>query len=353
MFLIKVDLWRSVHLSNYMANLYYVDLTEEDICIDEPKEVLSKIMKPVKNEYLFGDDRSDDEHSSSDSFHLKPDELSSQILSPPHSPVNRPQVSEPDDIFASNDYKCTSMTTQSLISTKISPWDEKSSNHQMEAPSIYGESDCTLSMLKMPDQEWDAESEADEFVKPAPISKSKSQKRVRDRYDSVYRSLLRRFRKFYNKDFDDKTRFKALKRYRNEGFFLEWVVQYANLMFPDRVTQDLIYNLANLIYPNHLVKHLQKCTNDTSGLREFLSSQSTPGEQLPTNKSVAGITQLLNEKLPWINDILLKFTFSKMEFLLSNPSYACLFVQYYVQIRESLKQNELYAIEQMLKIWNA
>lgn len=56
---------------------------------------------------------------------------------------------------------------------------------------------------------------------PRSAKTSPGHKRVRNRYDSVYRSLLRRFRKYYNISFDDLTRYKALKRYRKEEFFME------------------------------------------------------------------------------------------------------------------------------------
>mmetsp|Transcript_16581 Transcript_16581/g.14482 ORF Transcript_16581/g.14482 Transcript_16581/m.14482 type:complete len:105 (+) Transcript_16581:331-645(+) len=52
-------------------------------------------------------------------------------------------------------------------------------------------------------------------------SKKTSIKKARYRYDSIYRSLLRKFRKFYNVNFDKETRYKALKRYRNPIFFME------------------------------------------------------------------------------------------------------------------------------------
>ena len=138
----------------------------------------------------------------------------------------------------------------------------------------------------------------------------KAAKRVRDRYDSVYRSLLRRFRKFYNINFDKATRYKALKRYRKPVFFMEWISTYITTIFVNNSEEQLLFDLANLIYPSLLVKHSEEFSEKYPHLKDFLRTQE--------------------EKKIQISDILFNFTFTKMELLLSQPGYSLLF-HYFVK----------------------
>ena len=114
------------------------------------------------------------------------------------------------------------------------------------------------------------ETETDSFGKTskndkpkikAPKNKSKgskSRRRNRERYEVVYRSLLRRFRKFYNHEFDSATRYKSLKRYRNNAYFIECVTQYVKKVFQQHYSQKLVFSLWNLIYPSILVKYAEE-----------------------------------------------------------------------------------------------
>lgn len=156
-------------------------------------------------------------------------------------------------------------------------------------------------------------------------------KRSRDRYDSVYRSILRRFRKFYNLEFDKTTRYKALKRYRESIFYMDWISEYTSMNFPTEKHDDLIFYLANLVYPNQLITHKVEFQRAYPKLKKFMD--------------------FLKKSNLQISDILFNFTFSKMEQLLENPSYSILFENFASKIHNQLKDSEAWALERMLTLW--
>ena len=161
-------------------------------------------------------------------------------------------------------------------------------------------------------------------------SPRKKTKRVRDRYDSMYRSLLRRFRKFYNVNIDSATRYKALKRYREPSFFIEWISSYVSSIFPNIQSDQLVFDLANLVYPSLLCKHAKDYEEEYPGFKEFIKVQA--GDKIQ------------------ISDLFFNFTFTKMEYLLSSPNYSTLFEYFASETRGGLKEDEQYAIDQMLSI---
>lgn len=158
-----------------------------------------------------------------------------------------------------------------------------------------------------------------------------STRRSRERYEVVYRTLLRRFRKFFNQQFDKKTRYKSLKRYRTNKYFIECVSQYVKDMFSERYSQKLVFSLAHLIYPNILIKNLDELKKTYSSLPRFLAKQKREGMQ--------------------INDILYDFTFTKMKLLFTNKQYSYFFRYFVDQNQAEFKNDELYASQEMVNLW--
>lgn len=115
--------------------------------------------------------------------------------------------------------------------------------------------DCSLfeklqppsDVFSIEDEQSEAELEKEEFERPKP---KKRDRKPRDRYDSVYRSLLRRFRKYYNNSFDKVTNYKATKRRKNPTYFTDCISEYVSLTFPEQHSEELVFSLSNLIYPN-------------------------------------------------------------------------------------------------------
>lgn len=208
-----------------------------------------------------------------------------------------------------------------------------------EIETLYGDFDIQGSLLSL-----HRENLNNKDTKPRKRAKSKPKKRIRDRYDSVYRSLLRRFRKFYNQDFDKSTRFKALKRYRGDEFFIQCVTDYATRIFNEVICEDLVYNLANLIYPNLFVKHLQNIDNPQSKQETSIPLYQEMSD--PENNTFNG-----SLKYPCINDTLLNFSFSKMESLLSLKSYSTFFLYFASQVN-NLPGAESEALGKMTELCN-
>lgn len=151
-----------------------------------------------------------------------------------------------------------------------------------------------------------------------------------NRYDTLYRSLLRRFRKFFNLDFDRFTNYKSSKRNKPAGYFLECVSKYLQQVFPEYYSEDLLFHLSNLIYPNLLIQHWREFSITYPRLESFIQAQ---------------IASKLN-----VTDILLVFTFSKMEKLLLSGEYALLFNHFAKQNYNMFSPTEQYAVEQMAKL---
>jgi hypothetical protein len=162
------------------------------------------------------------------------------------------------------------------------------------------------------------------------LQKSKSSKRCRERYEVVYRSLLRRFRKFFNQDFDKATRYKSLKRYRTNTYFIECVSKYVKKLFEERYSQKLVFSLSYLIYPNILIKNVDELKKPYPGLTRFLSKQRKDRMQ--------------------INDILYDFTFTKMKLLFTNKEYSYFFKYFVENDQGKFKNDELYASQEMLNL---
>lgn len=162
------------------------------------------------------------------------------------------------------------------------------------------------------------------------ITTNKEMKRSRDRYDSVYRSILRRFRKFYNLEFDKTTRYKALKRYRESIFYMDCISEYTSMNFHPSKHDELIFYLANLIYPNQLITHKVEFQRTYPRFKKFM--------------------EFLKKSNLQISDILFNFTFSKMEQLLENPSYSILFMNFASKVHNQLKDSEVGALERMLTL---
>ncbi|CAI2366451.1 unnamed protein product [Moneuplotes crassus] len=154
-------------------------------------------------------------------------------------------------------------------------------------------------------------------------------RRIRNRYDSIYRSLLRRFRKFYNISFDRLTRYKSLKRYR-KNILMKCISEYTATIFPEDKSNELLYSLANLIYPSMLVCNLDHYNEEYPSLTDFVENQKNRGIQVP--------------------DILLNFTFTKMELLLLQPGIATLFRHFVEENKHEFSEKESYPVQQMLKI---
>lgn len=184
-------------------------------------------------------------------------------------------------------------------------------------------------------------SEVDSWVKsPKAVLKSESKSKSksaktksgnRERYEVIYRGLLRRFRKYYNIEFDSKTRFKSLKRYRKAWFFIECVSNYVKDVFKEHYSLKLIFSLCYLIYPNILEVNLEELKKSYPTLSRFLKVQKESKLQ--------------------VNDILYDFTFTKMKLLLSNKEYSFLFKNFVTNINSSLKADEETIANEMLYLW--
>lgn len=194
--------------------------------------------------------------------------------------------------------------------------------------SLFEKLKPTSDVFSIEDEQSEAELEQDVFEKPKPKKRSR---RPRDRYDSVYRSLLRRFRKFFNNSFDKATNYKVTKRHKKPMYFLDCIADYVAMTFIEHYSEDLIFSLASLIYPNFLVKNMSAISKVYQNLKKFMTAQK-------------------EESCIQVNDILLNFTFAKMELLLSKPEYALLFRYFAQENQNSFNEGECFAIEQMLTI---
>lgn len=190
---------------------------------------------------------------------------------------------------------------------------------------------CPSDIWVLEDEAWEIQTQNGDFLIPK-TKPARKRRTNENRYDSLYRSLLRRFRKFFNLDFDRFTNYKSSKRSKPIGYFLEWVSKYLQQVFPEHYSEDLMFHLSNLIYPNILIQHWREFSKTYPRIENFIQKQ---------------MASKIN-----VTDILLVFTFSKMEKLLLTGEYALLFHHFAQQNYNMFSATEQYAVEQMAKLWN-
>lgn len=152
-------------------------------------------------------------------------------------------------------------------------------------------------------------------------TKNQCSRRCRKRYEIVYRSILRKFRKFFNLEFDNATKYKSIKRYRKTSYFIECVSKYAKEAFLDNYSDNLVFSLCYLIYPWVITKNKDELKKEFPGLEKFLKKQQKDGIM--------------------INDVLYDFTFAKMKNLFANKQYVYLFNYFVEKSKEDEEGQEM------------
>lgn len=111
---------------------------------------------------------------------------------------------------------------------------------------------------------------------------------------------------------------------------MTWISEYVHKLFPWSPSESIIFSLANLIYPNYLIKNQKDLWLAYPELQSYLDQQKLAPVQ--------------------VNDALATFTFFKMERILTTKEYSTLFLHFTKELKESLSENEKYALEQMKKL---
>jgi hypothetical protein len=128
----------------------------------------------------------------------------------------------------------------------------------------------------------------------------------RRRKDIVFKSLLRRCRKYFQGNFDEFWDYTKVKKRRNSGYFYEQVLKYVNENFENEGSSHVAFWMAALINPKDakdkfLPEHLKITLEDKA---------------------------LKSSKIDEISDTLSKFTHNKMVSFFADKTLACFFKHY-------------------------
>ena len=156
-------------------------------------------------------------------------------------------------------------------------------------------------------------------------------KRIRNRYDSTYRSLLRRYRKWYQKIFNAYTSYNFLKRRKPNSFFFECVRSFCQGHFGENCSETLLFTVSCLVSSKSVEKLKDQSSSEFSQTWRDLYLQN-------------------KERIKQLEIVFKIFSFSRMEEAIGHHEHHILLSLFIRQNEASMTPSEKYACEQMLNI---
>ncbi|CAI2364694.1 unnamed protein product [Moneuplotes crassus] len=210
------------------------------------------------------------------------------------------------------------------VSTKICTNYEKSTYQGDPVPSIYEDALCPSEITLNLNNQCSVDEEPTKFVMPMP-----KKKKSENRYDTLYRSLLRKMRKWYQSSFRKNTDYEQRKK-SYKLVFLEVLGDFCNIFLKQPSNKNLVFTLANLINPRLIQKNKASFCKEYSTLSTFLKDMAT--------RNGSGKSVFEN------------FSFIKMEKTICTKEYDILLRFFIDNCDTTFTEDERYALQQMLKV---